>query len=69
MPGVMRYRDFDAYWAVQTAVSGPVPALIASLSADEVAAVRETLEPTLEPFRSAAAYDIPTHAVVAAATA
>jgi ubiquinone/menaquinone biosynthesis C-methylase UbiE len=69
MTGVMRYRDFDAYWAVQSAVSGPVPALLASLSADEVDAVRATVEPMLEPFRSATGYDIPTLAVVAAATA
>ncbi|HEX6310556.1 MAG TPA: methyltransferase domain-containing protein [Acidimicrobiia bacterium] len=69
MEGVMEYAGFDAYWAVQTAVSGPVPALVASLPADEAAAVRSTLEATLEPFRSATGYSIPTLAVVAGATA
>lgn len=67
--GSMRFDSIDEYWTLQTSLSGPVPALVASLDAAEIAAVRATLEPTLEPFGSPGAFELPTSAVAVAATA
>jgi ubiquinone/menaquinone biosynthesis C-methylase UbiE len=61
--GLVHFTGFDDYWALQSAVAGPVALLIASLSADEVDSIRAALEPTLAPFRSGKTYDIPSLAV------
>jgi ubiquinone/menaquinone biosynthesis C-methylase UbiE len=58
-----RFEGFDHYWDVQSTVSGPFALLIASLSADEVEAIKAALEPTLSPFKSANGYDFPSLAV------
>jgi len=57
--GLMRYDSVEDYWAMQTSLSGPVPALIASLAAAEVDSVRATLEPMLEPFQSGDTFAVP----------
>ncbi|MGH9014352.1 MAG: hypothetical protein ACRDZ1_10515 [Acidimicrobiia bacterium] len=65
--GLMRFDGLSDYWALQTAVSGPVPALIASLTADEVDSIRASLEPMIAPFQSGNTYDIPSLAVAVTA--
>ena len=53
IPGTMAYDSFDYYWDMQTAVAGPVSGIVRSLSDDERAAIKATLEPLVEPFRTA----------------
>jgi ubiquinone/menaquinone biosynthesis C-methylase UbiE len=65
--GLMRFDGLSDYWALQTAVSGPVPALIASLTADDVDSIRASLEPMMAPFQSGNTYDIPSLAVAVTA--
>lgn len=60
---VMRFDDVEDYWALQTQVSGPIALFISSLPAASVQAIRATLEPMLEPFKSGDAYALPTLAV------
>lgn len=47
-------------------LAGPVRAAIASMSTDEVTAVRATVEEMLAPFRSDDAFSLPTMLVMAA---
>src|SRR6266511_3518032 len=61
--GAMRYDSFDEYWEVQSTVSGPLAVLIGSLAAEDVAAIKAVLEPTLAPFRSGDALSLPSLAV------
>jgi SAM-dependent methyltransferase len=67
--GVMRYESIDDYWEFQSAVSGPIALLLASLSSDEIGAIRSQLDPTLAPFHAGSAYEMPSLAVAASATA
>jgi ubiquinone/menaquinone biosynthesis C-methylase UbiE len=67
LAGAMRVAGVDDYWALQTSVGGPIPALVASLPADEVDAVRSALGPMLEPFQVAEGYDLPTSLVAVSA--
>jgi SAM-dependent methyltransferase len=68
MNGLMHFDDFDDYWGLQSTVGGPAAILIASLSVAEVNSIRATLEPTLAPFKSGNAYDIPSLTVTVSAT-
>src|SRR6266540_7115793 len=61
--GAMRYDSFDEYWEVQSTVSGPLAVLIGSLAAEDVAAIKADLEPTLAPFLSGDALSLPSLAV------
>jgi SAM-dependent methyltransferase len=63
--GLMRFDSLDDYWSFQSAVAGPVALLIASLPADEVDSIRAALQPTLTPFKSGNAYELPWLAIVA----
>jgi ubiquinone/menaquinone biosynthesis C-methylase UbiE len=58
-----RFDDFDAYWNLQSEVSGPVAVLLSSLSADEIDAIKATLEPTLAPFQSDDGLTLPSMAI------
>ena len=62
------FDDFEHYWAVQSTVAGPLAILVRSLPADEVEAIKATLEPTLAPFRSGNALSIPALAIGVSAT-
>jgi SAM-dependent methyltransferase len=66
--GAMHFDSFDDYWKLQREVSGPVALLIQSLAADEVDAIRASLEPMVEPFKSGESYGLPWLAVGASAT-
>ena len=66
--GAMRFADLDDYWSVQTSVAGPVASLVAGMTDDQVAAVRETLEPDMAPFRDDDGYALPSLATVVTAT-
>jgi ubiquinone/menaquinone biosynthesis C-methylase UbiE len=66
--GAMLFADLDDYWSLQTAVAGPVADLVAAMSPAEIDAVKETLAPAIEPFRSADGYALPSLATVVHAT-
>ena len=50
--GTMEYADIDDYFTVQTAVSGPVSGLVAALSDEQRAEIKETLAGIVAPFRT-----------------
>ena len=49
--GTFRHASSEEYWDFNTSIAGPVAELVRSLDAERLAAVRATLEPTLDPFR------------------
>ena len=63
IPGVFRYASVDDYWDVQSSIGGPIAALVASLSDDERAAIKATLETMVAPFRSDDGYELPSLAI------
>ena len=63
VPGVMRYDSLDHWWDVQTAIAGPLAVLAAAMSAEEQAAVKETLKPMVAPFEEGGACNFPSLAV------
>lgn len=64
IPGAQEYASLDDYWDMQTAVAGPIGAIVRSLSDDEQAAIKATLESMVAPYRNADAnYSLPTLAV------
>jgi ubiquinone/menaquinone biosynthesis C-methylase UbiE len=66
--GAMPFADVDDYWMVQTTVAGPIADLVASMSPSEVDAVKATIEPSMDPFRTGDGYALPTLATVARAS-
>lgn len=50
LTGVMRFESPDDYWTFNTSVAGPVAELVASLSDEQLGAIRATLDPSLAPF-------------------
>lgn len=52
LPGHMRYDSLDQYWRVQTEVAGPLSGIIRSLAEDQQAAIKATLAPMVEPYRT-----------------
>lgn len=65
--GAMPFERIDDYWSLQTAVGGPLPALVKSMRPDEVRVVRATLEPAMEEFRTSEGYALPLLALVVSA--
>ena len=63
IPSALRYDSLDDYWDVQSSISGPLAVVVASLSDDERAAIKATLEPMAAPFQSGDGYEFPTLAV------
>lgn len=57
--GAMRFASVDEYWDVQTSLAGPVSKLLASLSPDQIGAVRASVEAAVAPFRNASGCDLP----------
>jgi SAM-dependent methyltransferase len=66
--GAMPFERIDDYWSLQTAVGGPLPALVKSMHPAEVGLVRATLEPAMEEFRTRHGYALPLLALVVSAT-
>ncbi|OBK34840.1 hypothetical protein A5658_10525 [Mycobacterium sp. 1245111.1] len=64
LTGTMRFDDPDDYWTHITAVAGPVAELVDSLDAEQVEAIRGTLDPSLAPFGQDGALEIPWTATV-----
>lgn len=52
LPIPFRFESFDDYWTLQTEIAGPLAVLIASMPAEEVAAVREAVEESTAGFRA-----------------
>ncbi len=65
--GHMPFDDVDDYWGIQSELGGPVAGLIRSLSAEQVATVRGTLEQMMSPFRGNKGYELPTSLVAVTA--
>ena len=59
LSGVMRFADPDDYWTFNTAMAGPVAQLVNSLSADQIKAIRNTLDPSLAPFEKNGGLELP----------
>src|SRR5947209_18405133 len=58
------YDSLDDYWAVQTAVAGPISGIVRSLSDDDVSAIKATLASKIEAFRADdGSYALPTLAL------
>jgi SAM-dependent methyltransferase len=66
--GAMRFAGSDDYWDVQSSVSGPIALLVSSLPAEDVEAIRSTLEDRLAVFRDGDGLAVPWHAVAVAAS-
>jgi len=62
--GTMRFADPDDYWSFNVAVAGPIADLVASLSDEQLATVRATLDPSLAPFERDGGLEPPWVAVV-----
>jgi ubiquinone/menaquinone biosynthesis C-methylase UbiE len=61
--GTMRFDSVDDYWSHMAEVAGPVAELVASLGSERINAIRATLEPSLEPYKSGGALELPWAAV------
>ena len=59
----VHYHSLDDYWEMQTAIGGPIAVLVATLSDEEVAAIKATLATIAEPFAHDGAYDMPSVAL------
>lgn len=57
--GAMRFESVDDYWEHIAEVAGPVAELVGSLGSEQIGAIRATLEPSLEPFKSGDAVELP----------
>lgn len=68
LTGTTRYDDPDHYWTVNTALAGPIADLVASLSPEQVAAVRATLDPTMAPFERDGGLELPWLTVLSCAS-
>jgi ubiquinone/menaquinone biosynthesis C-methylase UbiE len=53
------FDDADDYWHFLTQVAGPIAILITALSDEDRAALRERIDPAIEPFRADSGYDLP----------
>lgn len=68
LTGTMRYDSIDDYWALNTAVAGPIAQLLASLDAERLGAIRTTLDASMAPFERDGALELPWSAIVTSAT-
>jgi ubiquinone/menaquinone biosynthesis C-methylase UbiE len=68
LTGTMTFESPTAYWGQQSQIGGPFPALIAALPAEEVAAIRATVEGALEQYAAGDGYSLAWSLVVAAAS-
>ncbi|MGH9289237.1 MAG: class I SAM-dependent methyltransferase, partial [Acidimicrobiales bacterium] len=64
LAGVMRFGSPDDYWTFNTSVSGPLAELVATLSNEQLRAVRTTLDPSLAPFKRDGGLKLPWLSVV-----
>jgi len=67
LPGAMPFENPGAYWDMQSQLSGPIPAMIASLPPDEVAEIRETVETAVEQYAARGGYALPSSLVTVVA--
>jgi ubiquinone/menaquinone biosynthesis C-methylase UbiE len=59
LTGVMRFENPDDYWTYNTSVAGPLAELVATLSSEQLRAVRTTLDPSLAPFERDGRLELP----------
>jgi ubiquinone/menaquinone biosynthesis C-methylase UbiE len=64
----MHVRDLDDYWSLQSAVVAPVARAVESLPADQVAAVKATVEESLAGYHDGDGYELPSLATVVRAS-
>lgn len=65
--GTETYDDLDDYWTFNTSVAGPIAALVDTLDAGELLAVRASLEASLAGFRHGNVLELPWAAEVVTA--
>ena len=63
IPATVHYHSLDDYWEMQTAIAGPIAAVVATLSDDEQATIKATLATLAEPYEHDGAYDMPSAAI------
>ncbi|HEX6425310.1 MAG TPA: methyltransferase domain-containing protein [Acidimicrobiales bacterium] len=64
----MHVRDLDDYWSLQSAVVAPVARAVESLPADQVEAVKATVDESLAAYRDGDGYELPSLATVVRAS-
>jgi ubiquinone/menaquinone biosynthesis C-methylase UbiE len=67
LTGVMRFESADDYWTYNTSVAGPLAELVATLSSEQLRAIRTTLDPSLTPFERDGGLELPWLSVVTSA--
>jgi SAM-dependent methyltransferase len=67
LQGTMPFDSPEDYWELQSSIGGPIAAMASSLPAEEVAEIRASLGPAMEPFATAAGYELPFSLVIASA--
>jgi hypothetical protein len=65
--GVFRFGGFEEYWSTQREVSGRFAALLSSLPAGDVDAIRTALHELAAPYKAGEGYALPTLAMVVGA--
>jgi ubiquinone/menaquinone biosynthesis C-methylase UbiE len=68
LTGVMRFENPDDYWTYNTSVAGPLAELVATLSSEQLRAVRTTLDASLAPFERDGGLELPWLSVVTSAS-
>jgi ubiquinone/menaquinone biosynthesis C-methylase UbiE len=64
LAGVMRFESPGDYWTFNISVAGPLAELVATLSQEQLLAVRTTLDPSLAPFKRDGGLELPGLSVV-----
>lgn len=67
LTGAMPFASPSAYWELLSQLGGPIPAMIASLPADEVAEVRAIVEAMVEQYPTADGFGVPSSLVAVVA--
>lgn len=64
LTGAMHFDGADDYWNLQSRMCGPIPALVKTLSAEQVAEVRASLPDLMAPFAVAeGGFELPSNVV------
>jgi len=67
LAGTMPFESPEAYWDLQSQCGGPIPAMISSLPADELAEIRATVQAAVEQYGTSDGYALPASLVTVVA--
>jgi ubiquinone/menaquinone biosynthesis C-methylase UbiE len=68
LSGVMHFDGVDDYWSFNTALAGPLAAIVSTLDDEQLRSVRATLDPSMQQFDRGGTLEVPWTAVVTSAT-